>query len=60
MSERIARAKVGDRRACRICDADIEFWGKKVGWIDRGGNRFCTPSMLVHPPNMRRLHRPNE
>jgi len=66
MSDAIARARFGDRRACRVCDADIEFHGAKAGWLDRGGNRFCDTS--GHRPvdadgvpgkYPHRLHRPS-
>ncbi len=46
----MTRAYYGERAACKHCDLDIEFLGKKHGWSDRGLNRFC--------PNKRILHRP--
>lgn len=35
--------KYGERAACKHCGQDVEFHGKKNGWIDRGGNRRCCP-----------------
>jgi hypothetical protein len=38
------RARYGHREACKTCGMDIEFQGKKLGWIGRGGDRFCDQS----------------
>jgi hypothetical protein len=41
---RAACPRIGDQTACRICGGDIEYHGKKFGWIDRGGNTSCKGS----------------
>jgi hypothetical protein len=38
------RARYGDQEACKTCGMDIAFHGKKLGWIGRGGDRFCDQS----------------
>lgn len=35
--------KIGERAACDNCGHDIEWHGRKVGWIDRGAGRNCLP-----------------
>ena len=35
------KTKYGEQTSCRYCGQDIEFHGKKIGWIDRGANRGC-------------------
>ena len=35
------RNHYGDRSACALCGHDIEYHGKKEGWNDRSGIRFC-------------------
>lgn len=61
----MTRARFGDRRACAECGSDIEYHGKRVGWIDRGGVRFCDESGAARydadgcpVPLPHRLHRP--
>lgn len=55
------RRRYGDREACGLCGQDIEWHGKAVGWIDRGGNRACVPyeacGEIVRPPEGAK-HRP--
>ncbi len=34
---------IGNREACGRCGTDIEYWGKKNGWLDRGSGRECGP-----------------
>jgi hypothetical protein len=38
------RRQYGDQRACGTCETDIEWHGRDVGWMDRGGNTFCDTS----------------
>lgn len=38
------RRKYGDQRACGTCGADIEWHGRKTGWIDRGSGTWCDTS----------------
>lgn len=45
--ERATKPRVGDRTGCRFCEADIEYHGKKYGWIDRGGNMRCKASGML-------------
>jgi hypothetical protein len=40
----MTRTTYGDRRECATCGTDIEFFGKKAGWLDRGGNKWCDTS----------------
>ena len=35
------RRKYGDRAECSCCGLDIEWGGRRYGWTDRGGNRYC-------------------
>lgn len=35
------RRRYGDQRACALCGLDIEWHGRKVGWLDRGSNTHC-------------------
>ena len=37
------KSTYGERAACRYCNQDIEFHGRKFGWIDRGSDRTCRP-----------------
>lgn len=37
------RRKYGDQEGCSRCGQDIEWHGRKHGWVDRGGNRECPP-----------------
>jgi hypothetical protein len=37
------KRKYGEQCACKYCGHDIEFHGRKVGWIDRGAGRQCLP-----------------
>lgn len=37
------RLKYGRQDACSRCSHDIEWHGRAVGWIDRGGGRECLP-----------------
>ena len=51
----MTRLKYGAQGLCTRCRQDIEFHGRKAGWIDRGGNRQCTaievkPWEFVKPP----------
>lgn len=52
------KRRVGDRRACARCGADIEWHGRAAGWVDRGGNTRCADSGMVgtYPPAA--VHRP--
>jgi hypothetical protein len=55
------RATYGQREACACCGQDIEFHGFKVGWIDRGSDRFCqlVPDSIAGwiKPTRKRLHK---
>lgn len=58
----MAKTRYGDHSACRCCGQDIEFHGKRDGWRDRGGDRFCrlVPDEIagwVKPPR-KILHKP--
>lgn len=35
------RRKFGDQRACVKCGQDIEWHGRKAGWLDRGSGVDC-------------------
>ena len=57
------RLKYGDHDGCKRCGLDIEWWGRKHGWVDRGGNRACVPyednkGELVRPPKNAK-HKPS-
>jgi hypothetical protein len=58
----MTRATYGQREVCTCCGQDIEFHGSKVGWIDRGGNRFCrlVPDEIAGWIRLarKRLHKP--
>ena len=49
----MSKRKYGDQRACRTCGTDVEWHGRDIGWIDRGGNRSCavyeTKEGFVYP-----------
>jgi hypothetical protein len=38
------RRQFGDQRACGTCEADIEWHGRTVGWLDRGSITTCDES----------------
>jgi len=38
------RRRYGDQDSCGRCQADIEWHGRKAGWLDRGSNTFCDTS----------------
>lgn len=46
--------KYGEQTSCRLCGQDIEWHGRKHGWVDRGGNRGCVPysehGEIITPP----------
>jgi len=49
------RRKFGDQDACSRCGHDVEWWGQKKGWVDRGSGNLCLPyrdrsGEVVHPP----------
>lgn len=50
----MTRLKYGQQEACNLCGQDIEWHGRKNGWIDRGGNRACVPFIckgeVIRPP----------
>ena len=52
--DRATKPKFGDQTACRFCRLDIEYHGKKTGWIDRGGNKRCPEEDIRIP----RKHQP--
>jgi hypothetical protein len=39
----MSATKHGDQATCKYCGQDIEFHGRKHGWVDRGNNRQCCP-----------------
>jgi hypothetical protein len=39
----MAKRSFGTRAACTRCGQDIEWHGRKAGWIDRGASRSCLP-----------------
>ena len=47
MRDRATHPRYGDRTACRVCGADIEYHGATHGWIDRGGNTTCDQSGMA-------------
>lgn len=50
MRDRATNPRFGDQTACKFCGLDIEYHGKKVGWIDRGGNSRCQDELLPGEP----------
>jgi hypothetical protein len=53
MTERLT---FGRQTCCKFCGHDVEWHGRKVGWIDRGGGRQCLPyterpgGEVIRPP----------
>jgi hypothetical protein len=37
------KLQYGTQTACKYCGQDIEWHGRKHGWLDRGRNRDCCP-----------------
>ena len=37
------KRKLGEQCVCKYCGHDIEFHGRRHGWIDRGAGRRCLP-----------------
>ena len=52
----------GMQSTCKCCGQDIEFHGKRIGWIDRWADRFCqlVPDNIAGwvKPRRKTLHRP--
>lgn len=48
------RRRYGEQTCCTLCEQDIEWHGKRHGWIDRGGSRSCVPyeckGEIITPP----------